>query len=904
MRASIEVGSIASILTPANGARVHSGGNMATTFGKQIGMLFDLGALGAMPDRGLLELFAQGGEPSEAAFATLVERHGPMVLRVCRHVLADGHLAEDAFQVTFLLLARRARSIHDPDALAGWLHRVGRRVALRARAGFHRRTLREGPQTGDVEIAVADDDTLERNELCAMVHHEIDRLANAQRLPILLCALEGLSHEEAAQRLGWKLGTVKSRLVRGRRNLQSRLARRGLAPAHTHVPGIDDIRVHAAPVPLVLALATTRAALQLCPGTASTAAAPLSASIALLLQRELTAMFLANLKLAASTAIAAAAAVFVAVSLATPLFGRGQELRRVDAQAKPRNAEASIASRNDRAKARTIDEENAENRGAIRGENQDKRTVARPERRLSPFGKDVTHAMQGGVKFLLSKQQADGSWADVEKDARTGVTSLVVLALLAAGEKTDSAAIQQGLDWLRAFGPEQLRSTYAISLQTMVFAAAEPGKDEARIRRNVEWLEEAQIKLGENPSRPGSWSYAQSKVRQGDNSNSQYALLALHTASEAGIPVKPTVWALSRAYWELSQRRDGSWAYTPESNNPTASMTCAGIASLVISRLSSIPEGEVLRGQSIEQCGTGAVNPSLSRSIDWLAGHFNVDQNFGSGHQWRFYYLNGLERVGRLTGARFFGEHDWYRVGAEELVREQGKQSGAWAGVLVEHDEVLATSFALLFLGKGRAPVLINKLRHGPDGDWNHDPDDVRNLVGTVSRDWNTLVTWQIVDSRKATVLDLLRAPIVFMNGHKTPDLNPAERMNLRAYVEEGGVIFAEACCGSADFDQGFRSLMKEMFPKPEEELRRLPDDHPIWRAGHQLPENAHPPVLGIRRGARTVVIYSPKDLSCYWNLSEQERDNPAVKKAVGVGQDVIDYVTGRTLPPDKLSER
>ena len=85
-----------------------------------------------MSDRGLLELFARGGDPSEAAFVSSSSDMGRMVLRVCRHVLVDGHLAEDAFQVTFMLLARRARSIHDPDALAGWLHRVARRVALRA----------------------------------------------------------------------------------------------------------------------------------------------------------------------------------------------------------------------------------------------------------------------------------------------------------------------------------------------------------------------------------------------------------------------------------------------------------------------------------------------------------------------------------------------------------------------------------------------------------------------------------------------------------------------------------------------------------------------------------------------------------------------------------------------------
>ena len=156
------------------------------TLGKQIRTLFDAGALGSRPDRGLLDQFARGDETSEAAFATLVERHGMMVLRVCRHLLGDGHLAEDAFQVTFLLLARRARSIHNPDSLAGWLHRVARRVALRARVALSRRHDRERPEAG--EIAVAPDNPVERDELCAIVHEEIDRLSHAQRLPIVLCA--------------------------------------------------------------------------------------------------------------------------------------------------------------------------------------------------------------------------------------------------------------------------------------------------------------------------------------------------------------------------------------------------------------------------------------------------------------------------------------------------------------------------------------------------------------------------------------------------------------------------------------------------------------------------------------------------------------------------------------------
>ncbi len=431
----------------------------ASTFGKQIGMLFDLGALGAMPDRGLLELFARGGEVSEAAFATLLERHGPMVLRVCRSVLSDGHLAEDAFQVTFLLLARRARSIHDPDALAGWLHRVGRRVALRARAGIHRRTDREGQQNGDTDLAIAAVDTVERDELCAVVHDEIDRLADAQRLPILLCALEGLSHEEAAQQLGWPLGTVKSRLVRGRKRLQGRLARRGLAPERTYVGGGDDVSAHAAPVPLVLALATTRAAVRSCPG-GITSGAPVSPSIALLLQRELAAMFLAKIKLAAGAAIAGAAAVLIGITMAGPLFGRGQELLPLDGTAGSRK----VVARSAQVAPKTGGV--ARNTQALPPEGQGTPVVGR-ERVLSPFGKDVLRSIHGGVDFLLSRQLPDGSWAEVDAAAKTGMTSLAVLALVAAGEKVDSPAIGKALEFLRRVAPDDLKSTYAISLHTM-----------------------------------------------------------------------------------------------------------------------------------------------------------------------------------------------------------------------------------------------------------------------------------------------------------------------------------------------------------------------------------------------------------------------------------------------------
>jgi hypothetical protein len=433
---------------------------------------------------------------------------------------------------------------------------------------------------------------------------------------------------------------------------------------------------------------------------------------------------------------------------------------------------------------------------------------------------------------------------------------------------------------------------------------AEPERDQLRIAANVDWLERAQIKPGDPQFWPGSWTYSDSKhARPGDNSNTQYALLGLFAASEAGVSVKASVWEYARSYWERSQKHDGSWAYTPDSPSSTASMTCAGISSLIISGLRRFQGQEFLQGDSVQNCGKGGLNRSLQAGIDWMAHHFQVGQNFGAGQQWKFYYLYGLERAGRLAGIRFFGQYDWYRLGAEELVHEQDKLQGFWRGSLIEANEILATSFALLFLAKGRAPVLVNKLRHAPSGDWDNDPDDIRNLVNIVSREWKHLLTWQVVDPGIATVPELLQAPIIFFNGHRAPEFSAIGRQNLREFVEQGGFLFAEACCGSPEFDRGFKSLIKEIFPEEQYQLRPLGEEHPVWRAKHLLSPDIHP-LWGIEHGCRTVVIYSPLDLSCYWNQSERSPDNTGVIRAKKVGENVIDYATGREMPADKLTIR
>jgi RNA polymerase sigma factor (sigma-70 family) len=200
---------------------------------RRLEALFEAGAFGVLSDGQLLERAAFGHckETAELAFTTLVERHGPAVLRVCRAVLRDEHHAHDAFQATFLVLARKARVLRVRGPLGPWLSQVAYRVARGAGAADARRRRLERRYAELAAPGVAAVATNCEWDVGAVVREEVDRLPDGLGVVIRMCDLEGCSHEEAARQLGWPVGTVKSRSARGRARLRDRLARRGLAPA-------------------------------------------------------------------------------------------------------------------------------------------------------------------------------------------------------------------------------------------------------------------------------------------------------------------------------------------------------------------------------------------------------------------------------------------------------------------------------------------------------------------------------------------------------------------------------------------------------------------------------------------------------------------------------------------------
>src|SRR5438132_2748898 len=178
-------------------------------------------------DGQLLECFI--AQKDEAAFEALVRRHGPMVLGVCRRVLRNHHDAEDAFQATFLVLVYKAASIVPRENVANWLYGVACRTAQKAMVQSAKRYARERQMPVLPESQAVEPDCWRALE--PVLDHELSRLPDKYRVPIILCDLEGKTHMEAARQLGWPLGTLSVRLARAKTLLAKRLTRRGLASA-------------------------------------------------------------------------------------------------------------------------------------------------------------------------------------------------------------------------------------------------------------------------------------------------------------------------------------------------------------------------------------------------------------------------------------------------------------------------------------------------------------------------------------------------------------------------------------------------------------------------------------------------------------------------------------------------
>jgi RNA polymerase sigma factor (sigma-70 family) len=281
--------------------------------------LFGLGALATFGDAELLERFLAPDDDESASFAfeALVVRHGPMVLRVCRSILRDDNDVDDAFQATFLVLVKRARSVRRRDSLASWLYGVALRVASAARLAAARRRIfeRRGAETAARTTGSGVSHPGGASELGPLLREEIERLPERFRATVILCHLDGLTHEEAARLLQLPVGTVRSRLARAREKLRGRLARHGLAPSE------PAALFAVAPVVFSANLirSTTTAALRVAAGEALTAGT-VSAAAASLTGGVLRTMLIAKWKMGVASLCLASATVVIGAGISHSAF--------------------------------------------------------------------------------------------------------------------------------------------------------------------------------------------------------------------------------------------------------------------------------------------------------------------------------------------------------------------------------------------------------------------------------------------------------------------------------------------------------------------------------------------------------------------------------------------------------
>ncbi|MGF1578821.1 MAG: DUF4159 domain-containing protein [Gemmataceae bacterium] len=549
----------------------------------------------------------------------------------------------------------------------------------------------------------------------------------------------------------------------------------------------------------------------------------------------------------------------------------------------------------------------------------------------------VKKSIDKGIEYLRKKQRLDGGFErsdDKNLGMRGGWSSLTMLSLINAGVPTDEDMMKKGLEFIRELKP---RDNYVLALQTMVLSDAGFAKDKPLIQKNVDLLIKGRTVIRKKLR---GWSYSVGfQNRNPDGSNTQYAVLGLLAGRKAGVKIPSSIWDEIRECYASTQAKNGGWEYQPFAPGATGTrtrftMSVAGTCGLLLSELEANRNRlQPLVNGAARNCGVYKKDKALAKAL----GHIEENFRFQVPNH-TFYNVYGIERVGRLSGLRFFGSHDWYREGCVYLVGKQ-HADGSWhfgrGRGNYDSFATISTSFALLFLSKGRTPVLISKLVHGTwpradnDTDWNNNRAAIMNLTQFISKNLfkKQRLAWQNFDIQRAISAndgrvdndtqygiaeEMLQSPIVFLSGHKSLVVVPGdprsqnrlsrvERDILKKYVDNGGFLFAEACCGRKEFDAGFKALLEQMWP--DSELVDLGPEHAVWTAYYNLQkarQNNEVKLYGLRVGCKTLLVYSPQTLSYYW---EHELTDGAGQLAHRLGANVVAYATGLEAPRPKLTQ-
>ena len=505
--------------------------------------------------------------------------------------------------------------------------------------------------------------------------------------------------------------------------------------------------------------------------------------------------------------------------------------------------------------------------------------------------KEVDDALAKAKKYIYS-QHKNGNWEkspkQVEKsdDKNTGsqwggLTAISVYALLAAGDTPNTdPRLADGVEFLKR---AKLGGTYALGIRCQVWMLLPPTNETKMLMRRDATALAAMMKT--QGQAKGFYDY-DARGNSYSLSRAQYAVLGMWAAAQSGVEVPADYWRKVEAAWVGHQDPSGGWNYQKGGGRDyplTAGMTAAGLATLYVAQ-------ENLGAITAGACDGNPSNPAIDRGLAWLAANFNqVASEQEYDREYPFATLYAVERVGVASGYKYFGTNDWYQKGADYLVKRQ-RDDGSWKGPASYFGELPDTCFGVLFLARGRAPLLMNKLQFGdlPEtdtagdnatevgapakpsalevvkragakpADWNQRPRDVANLANWISTVAERDLNWQVLGT-SATLKDLHDAPILYISGTNAPKFGAPTRAKLREYVEGGGLILGHADCGGKPFAAAFRALGAELFPNYE--FRELPESHPIYANG-VFPRDKwknKPSVQALGNGARELMLLIPQ---------------------------------------------
>ncbi|MCE5325798.1 MAG: DUF4159 domain-containing protein [Planctomycetaceae bacterium] len=449
---------------------------------------------------------------------------------------------------------------------------------------------------------------------------------------------------------------------------------------------------------------------------------------------------------------------------------------------------------------------------------------------------NVEKAIKLAIDYLYSAQNADGSWPP-HGQFKTGPTAMATYALLSAGINPQEPRLKKALDWLKA---NDSTWTYDLGLRCYAWHLANT-TTLGRYREQL--MKEAALLVGSTSD--GSYSYTSNGTpAAGDHSNSQYGLLGVWAAAADGIDISPDYWNKVLKHWVSVQCDDGGWQYGGKAAVGKNTMTVAGIATLYI---------------CYDYSGLADANPgkrfdAIQKGLDWL------DKNFAPGPDG--YYNYGVERVGVAAGYKWFGQHDWYKEIGTTLLQTQGP-TGVWSG---GWGDVPNTAFGLLFLIRGRQPLLFNKLQH--DGDWDRRSRDLAAVTRWVSLNLESEVNWQIVDF-KHPVDEWHDASILYITGTSDPKLTPEHLEMLKKFVEEGGTIFTVVQQGGTAFNQAMQYAYKMMFP--DYPIHRVDANSALYTSYFNIKKTSQ--FSEVTNGARPLVVHCDEDLAARWTSSRSLTD-------------------------------